>query len=103
MALNRIEDWDDILDPPKKKHSHSPSRISKKDRREMLKYANVLKEIRNNTSEHCPITYDQVCQLAEMLWKLADHYDFEQPKCDHGHRDWWTDYELIEDLPNNKK
>ena len=43
MALNRIEDWDDILYPPKKKHS--PSRISKKDRREMLKYANVLKEI----------------------------------------------------------
>jgi len=44
-----------------------------------------------------------VCQLSEMLWKLTEHYDFEQPKCDHGHRDWWTDYELIEDLPKGKK
>ena len=76
---------------------------SKKARKEMLPYANLLKEIRNNTSEHCPITYDQVCQLAEMLWILTKHYEFDQPKCGHGHRDWWTDYELIEDLPKEKK
>ena len=73
-------------------------KITAPDRRKMLFYTNVLKELRNDTSDKAPIQYQTICELEGLLYKMADVFDFKQPDCEHGHCDYWSDFEFKEDL-----
>jgi len=77
-------------------------KVSVKDRRKMLFYTNVLKELRNDTSDKVPVKYQTICELEELLYILADIFEFQQPDCEHGHRDYWSDFEFKEDLEEKK-
>ena len=43
-------------------------KVSVKDRRKMLFYTNVLKELRNDTSDKVPVKYQTICELEELLY-----------------------------------
>ena len=49
-------------------------------RGQYLKYANVLSEFCTITSEKCPITYDMVVAVEELLELIRDDYGFEYKK-----------------------
>ena len=49
-------------------------------RAKYLKFANVLADIDSTTSEKCPITYDHVCELDNLLYALKHDYGFEYKK-----------------------
>ena len=74
--------------------------IENKDRLELLKYVNILKEFNCNTSEKIPIYYEHVCELESLMYKLSRMLEFEQPKGLEG--GWYADYQLKEDLPEEK-
>ena len=75
--------------------------IDNKDRLELLKYVNILREFNCNTSEKIPIYYEHVCELESLMYKLSRMLEFEQPKglLEGG---WYADYQLKEDLPEEK-
>tara|TARA_S200002703_G_scaffold13370_1_gene11766 strand:+ start:171 stop:407 length:237 start_codon:yes stop_codon:yes gene_type:complete len=73
--------------------------IQPQDRIELLKYVNVLREFNCNTSEKIPISYDHVCEIETLMFRLANLLQFEQP-----HKGgWYTDYQLKEHLPKEKQ
>ena len=74
--------------------------IDPKDRIELLRFVNMLRELNCNTSEKIPIYYEHVCELESLMHKLSFILEFEQPKDRHG--GWYTDYQLKEDLPEEK-
>jgi len=74
--------------------------IDPKDRIELLRYVNMLRELNCNTSEKIPIYYEHVCELETLMYKLSQILEFEQPKGTHG--GWYTDYQLKEDLSEEK-
>ena len=74
--------------------------IDPKDRIELLRFVNMLRELNCNTSEKIPIYYEHVCELESLMHKLSFILEFEQPKGRHG--GWYTDYQLKEDLPLEK-
>ena len=67
-------------------------------RLEMLKYINVLREFNCNTSEKVPISYEHICEMETLMYRLANLLEFEQP--DRG--GWYSDYQLKEHLPKEK-
>ena len=72
--------------------------IEPKDRIELLKYVNVLREFNCNTSEKIPIYYEHICEIETLMYRLANLLEFEQR-----HRGgWYSDYQLKEDLPKEK-
>ena len=71
--------------------------IDPKDRIELLRFVNMLRELNCNTSEKIPIYYEHVCELESLMHKLSFILEFGQPKDRHG--GWYTDYQLKEDLP----
>jgi len=75
--------------------------IEPKDRVDMLKYINVLREFNCNTSEKVPISYEHVCEIETLMFKLARLLEFEQPYDLQG--GWYTDYQLKENLPEKEK
>ena len=74
--------------------------IDPKDRIELLRYVNMLRELNCNTSDKIPIYYEHVCELESLMHKLSFILEFGQPKDRHG--GWDTDYQLKEDLPEEK-
>ena len=73
--------------------------IEPKDRVELLKYVNVLRELNCNTSEKVPIYYEHICEIETLMFRLANLLQFEQP-----HKGgWYSDYCLKENLPKEKK
>ena len=73
--------------------------IEPKDRVELLKYVNVLREFNCNTSEKIPIYYEHICEIETLMYRLANLLQFEQP-----HKGgWYSDYCLKEHLPKEKK
>ena len=44
--------------------------IEPKDRIELLRYVNMLRELNCNTSEKIPIYYEHVCELESLMHKL---------------------------------
>ena len=73
--------------------------IEPKDRVELLKYVNVLREFNCNTSEKVPIYYEHICEIETLMFRLANLLQFEQP-----HKGgWYSDYCLKENLPKEKK
>jgi len=73
-------------------------KIEPKDRIELLKYVNVLREFNCNTSEKIPIYYEHICEIETLMYRLANLLEFEQQ-----HRGgWYSDYLLKEDLPKEK-
>ncbi len=45
--------------------------IEPKDRIELLRYVNMLRELNCNTSEKIPIYYEHVCELESLMHKLS--------------------------------
>ena len=73
-------------------------KIEQKDRVELLKYVNVLREFNCNTSEKIPVYYEHICEIETLMYRLANLLEFEQR-----HRGgWYSDYQLKEDLPKEK-
>ena len=73
-------------------------KIEPKDRLELLKYVNVLREFNCNTSEKIPVYYEHICEIETLMYRLANLLEFEQQ-----HRGgWYSDYLLKEDLPKEK-
>lgn len=73
-------------------------KIEPKDRLELLKYVNVLREFNCNTSEKIPVYYEHICEIETLMYRLANLLEFEQR-----HRGgWYSDYQLKEDLPKEK-
>ena len=75
--------------------------IEQKDRLDLLKYVNVLREFNCNTSEKVPISYEHVCEIETLMFKLTRLLEFEQPHDIQG--GWYTDYQLKENLPEEEK
>ena len=74
-------------------------KIEPKDRLELLKYVNVLREFNCNTSEKIPVYYEHICEIETLMYRLANLLEFEQQ-----HRGgWYCDYQLKEDLPKETK
>ena len=73
-------------------------KVAPKDRIELLKYVNVLREFNCNTSEKVPISYEHICEMETLMYRLANLLDFEQP--DRG--GWYSDNQLKEHLPKEK-
>ncbi len=74
-------------------------KVAPKDRIELLKYVNVLREFNCNTSEKVPICYEHICEMETLMYRLANLLEFEQP--DRG--GWYSDYQLKEHLPKEKE
>ena len=72
--------------------------IESQDRIDLLKYINMIREFNCNTSEKAPISYEHVCEIESLMYKLANLLEFEQP--DRG--GWYCDYRLKEDLEKEK-
>ena len=72
--------------------------VEPKDRIELLKYVNVLREFNTNTSEKIPIYYEHICEMETLMYRLAKLLEFEQ--ADGG--GWYSDYQLKEHLPKEK-
>ena len=73
-------------------------KIEPKDRIELLRYVNILREFNCNTSEKIPIYYEHICEIETLMYRLANLLEFEQQ-----HRGgWYSDYQLKEDLPKEK-
>ena len=73
-------------------------KVEPKDRIELLRYVNILRELNCNTSEKIPIYYEHLCELETFMYKLSKILEFEQ----HNRGCWYTDYQLKEDLPEEK-
>ena len=73
--------------------------IEPKDRVELLKYVNVLREFNCTPSAKGPIYFEHVCEIETLMYRLANLLQFEQP-----HKGgWYSDYFLKEHLPKEKK
>ena len=73
--------------------------IESEDRVDLLKYINMLREFNCNTSEKLSISYEHICEIESLMYKLANLLQFEQP--DRG--GWYCDYRLKEELEEEKK
>ena len=73
--------------------------IESEDRVALLKYVNVLREFNCNTSEKLPISYEHICEIETLMYKLANLLQFEQP--DKG--GWYIDYQLKEHISEDRK
>ena len=71
--------------------------IDNKDRLELLKYVNILREFNCNTSEKIAIYYEHVFELESLMYRLSNILEFQQPKGLEG--GWYADYQLKENLP----
>ena len=47
--------------------------VSPKDRIELLKYVNILREFSCNTSEKVPIYYEHVCEMESLMYLSLIH------------------------------
>ena len=74
-------------------------KVEPKDRIELLRYVNILREFNTNTSEKIPIYYEHICEMETLMYRLANLLEFEQS--DRG--GWYSDYQLKEHLPKEKE
>ena len=74
--------------------------IDPKDRIELLRFVNMLRELNCNKSEKIPIYYEHVCELETLMYRLSNILEFQQPKGLEG--GWYADYQLKEDLLEEK-
>ena len=51
-------------------------KVESKDRIELLKYVNVLREFNCNTSEKVPISYEHICEMETLMYRLANLLEF---------------------------
>ena len=50
-------------------------KVEPKDRIELLRYVNILRELNCNTSEKMPIYYEHLCELESFMYKLSKILD----------------------------
>ena len=63
----------------------------------MKRVLSAIKDFNRTTEEKADITYDTVQQLDFADRWLAGLIGLEQPKCEHGHRNHWADYQWVDD------
>lgn len=63
----------------------------------MQRVLNALKDFNRTTDEKADISYEIIQQLDYADHWLAGLIGLEQPKCEHGHRNAWSDYRWMED------
>ena len=72
--------------------------IENKDRLELLRLTNILRDFNCNTSEKIPIEYNHVCEMEALMFQLARVLEFDKES-----HNWYQDYDLKENLPKEKK
>ena len=77
--------------------------MTRNQRKRLLNGVNSLKDLRNTATELCTIEYNTLCELDGLLHLLVELGEFDKEKCEHGHYDWYGDYEYKELLPEEKK
>ena len=58
---------------------------------------NTLKDFNRTTDDKADISYELIQQLDGADHFLAKHVGLEQTACEHGHRNWYSDYTWVED------
>ena len=76
--------------------------MTRNQRKRLLNGVNSLKDLRNTATELCPIEYNTLCELDGLLHLLVELGGFDKEKCEHGHGDWYSDYDYKELLPKVK-
>jgi len=64
------------------------------DQKRLLEIVNTIKDINRTTDEKCDISYRHIQDLDYSDKILADALGFEQPKCEHGHPQIYSDYQV---------
>lgn len=79
------------------KNKNVPSvEVNDQDMRNLLELTNAIKDLRNETSEHCDISYKNIQNIVGNLHVLANIFKFKQPTSENGDLLWYSDYELSE-------
>tara|TARA_B100001057_G_C22830254_1_gene943123 strand:+ start:1445 stop:1903 length:459 start_codon:yes stop_codon:yes gene_type:complete len=80
------------------KNKNVPSvEVCDQDMRNLLELTNAIKDLGNETSEHCDISYKNVQNIVGNLYVLTNIFKFKQPKSDDGETTlWYADYQLPE-------
>ena len=68
----------------------------------LLKIVNLIKDINNATAEKIEITYQQIVELDYADRTLAKALGFEQPECEHGYRNMYQDYRVVQEKVDKK-
>ena len=69
----------------------------------MLELTNAMKDLEVQVSEGIPLEYKTIETLRGGTWLMTKHFGFAQPRCEHGHTNYYSDYMFKEDLPKEKK
>lgn len=72
------------------------------DQKRLLEIVNTIKDINRTTDEKCDISYKQIQDLDYADRILADAFGFEQPKCEHGRPQIWSDYQVVQKRVDKK-
>ena len=71
-------------------------KVVTRDIRNMLELTNAIKNLRNDTAEHCDVSYIHIQDIVGNLYALNNIFNFKQPSCEHGHPDYYADFEVSE-------
>ena len=66
------------------------------DIKNMLHLANTIKSLRNDTSDHCDVSYRNIQDLVHSMYFLTNIFNFKQPSCEHGNPNYYADFEIEE-------
>ena len=66
------------------------------DIKNMLNLANTIKSLRNDTADHCDVSYRNIQDLVHNMYLLTNIFNFKQPNCDNGHPNYYADFEIAE-------
>ena len=66
------------------------------DIKNMLNLANTIKSLRNDTADHCDVSFRNIQDLVHNMYLLTNIFNFKQPNCDHGHPNYYADFEIAE-------
>jgi len=72
--------------------------IEDKDRLELLRLTNVLRDFNCHTSEKIDVAYNHICEMEALMFHLARVLEFDKES-----HNWYQDYDLKENLPKKKK
>jgi len=63
----------------------------------MRRAINAIKDFNRTTDEKADITYDIIQNLDSVDLFLGRLMGLDQPACEHGNKNYWADYQWIEE------
>ena len=68
-----------------------------KQKKQLLEIVNRVKDMNRTTDDKAALSYDDVCYLDTIEFRLADMFDMQQEMItgDHEYRDRYSDYEYL--------